>query len=126
MTTRLELADGKYTLVREPTGNMHALRYGEPWRDLVGDNLIYWMAVEIERLQELLDAKEKAKEKLQSQLAAINEVREYAVTPLTQVCCGRPGAECCGDTNRVYPGTDDVVEFMNARCDELNAELAKK
>jgi hypothetical protein len=32
--------DGKYTVVLED-GNMHALRYGEPWgRDLAGDNLV--------------------------------------------------------------------------------------
>ncbi len=47
MTQRVELDGGKYTVIRENDGRMHALRYGEPWRDLVGDNLIYWLMVEI-------------------------------------------------------------------------------
>lgn len=45
---RYEL-NGKYTIIQEP-GKLEALRYGEPWRDLTGDNLVYWMAVEIETL----------------------------------------------------------------------------
>lgn len=49
--TRIELADGKYTVIFDE-GRLSALRYGEPWRDLTGDNLIYWMMVEIEQLRE--------------------------------------------------------------------------
>ena len=37
---------------------MTALRNGEPWdRDLTGDNLIYWMLVEINNLKEELESK---------------------------------------------------------------------
>lgn len=42
-------ADGKYTVINN-NGNLSALRYGEPWRDLTGDNLVYWMLVETLRL----------------------------------------------------------------------------
>lgn len=49
--TEITIADGKYTVIFDQ-GNLSALRYGEPWRDLTGDNLIYWMMVEIERLRE--------------------------------------------------------------------------
>lgn len=48
---RFDLNNGKYTYIFED-GNQSALRYGEPWRDLVGDNLILAMAQEIERLRE--------------------------------------------------------------------------
>ena len=51
-TVRIELNDGKYTYVREPDGKQYALRYGEEWRALTGDNLIYWMALRIEELEE--------------------------------------------------------------------------
>jgi len=45
------VADGKYTIMFE-NGTLKGLRNGEPWeRDLVGDNLIYWMLVEIDRLK---------------------------------------------------------------------------
>ena len=49
----LELADGKYTIKSE--GNsIVCLRYGEPWRDITGDNLIYWLLHEIELRDEKL------------------------------------------------------------------------
>lgn len=48
----IKLEDGKYTYVLEPDrGMQYALRYGQPWRDLCGDNLIYWMGVRIVELE---------------------------------------------------------------------------
>ncbi len=49
---KIELDDGKYTYIRHDDGRQEALRYGEPWRDLVGDNLIGALASEIESLSE--------------------------------------------------------------------------
>lgn len=52
-------ADGKYTIIND-NGILTALRYGEPWeRDLTGDNLIYWMLVEVDRLKTELDTAHK-------------------------------------------------------------------
>lgn len=51
--------DGKYSVVMGTNGSLKALRYGEPWRDLTGDNLVYWLAVELRearlRIEELMD-----------------------------------------------------------------------
>lgn len=48
---RITVADGKYTVIND-NGNLSALRHGEPWaRDLVGDNLVYWMFVRIRELE---------------------------------------------------------------------------
>ncbi len=44
---RIKLAGGKYELVVPDGGGMHALRHGEAWRDLTGDNLIFELAWEI-------------------------------------------------------------------------------
>lgn len=51
---KIELSDGKYTVINELSegGGFRALRYGEEWRDLAGDNLIHAMFCEIERLRE--------------------------------------------------------------------------
>lgn len=49
----IEIADGKYTVYQEKTGGLKALRYGKPWRDCCGDNLIGNL------MYELIDAKEK-------------------------------------------------------------------
>lgn len=47
----ITLDNGKYTVVYDATGAYpeQCLRYGEPWRDLVGDNLIFWLCAELEK-----------------------------------------------------------------------------
>lgn len=52
---RVELDGGKYTVVQDEQGRLTALRNGEPWRDLVGDNLVLALAQEVENLRKLLD-----------------------------------------------------------------------
>lgn len=47
---RIDINDGKYSVINDD-GRLTALRYGEPWRNLSGDNLIYWMFVEIVNLK---------------------------------------------------------------------------
>lgn len=47
----ITVGDGKYTLVMDPT-NLRALRYGERWRDLVGDGLVMALGQEIQELRE--------------------------------------------------------------------------
>lgn len=51
---RIEI-DGKYTVIVDPL-NFRALRYGEEWRDLCGDGLVFAMAQEILELQARLTA----------------------------------------------------------------------
>lgn len=48
--------DGKYTVIQEADGRLHALCYGEHWRDCSGDNLILALAQEVESLRERIDA----------------------------------------------------------------------
>lgn len=56
---RLDFCDGKYTFIND-NGVLTALRHGEPWcRDLVGDNLVYWMFVEVQRLKQLVHDREQ-------------------------------------------------------------------
>lgn len=43
---RIDVADGKYTVIND-NGRLSALRHGEPWQDLTGNNLVYWLAVEL-------------------------------------------------------------------------------
>lgn len=51
MIERIELAEGKYTVLYDSdTGAIETLRYGEPWRDHVGDHLVGAL---VERILEL-------------------------------------------------------------------------
>lgn len=46
--------EGAYTLIRDATGKLYALRFGEQWRDLAGDNLILSLGQEVDRLRTAL------------------------------------------------------------------------
>ncbi|MDQ0174454.1 hypothetical protein [Bacillus chungangensis] len=52
--SKIELDGGKYTVVNELDDGkgFYALRHGETWRNLVGDNLVLAMFREIETLKE--------------------------------------------------------------------------
>lgn len=55
---KIELEGGKYTIIHDNGCGLKALRYGEEWRNLVGDNLVLAMTNEIERLREKQTKKE--------------------------------------------------------------------
>jgi len=53
--TRLDICDGKYTLIIDTdTGRAECLRYGEKWRDLVGDKMVLAL------FDELVEARARA------------------------------------------------------------------
>jgi hypothetical protein len=49
--TRIDLYNGKYTILHTNGVGLRALRYGEPWCDLTGNGLVLAAAHEIEELQ---------------------------------------------------------------------------
>lgn len=53
---KISVCDGKYHVVIGDKGELSALRYGEPWQDLTGNNLVYWLAVELRQAREALAA----------------------------------------------------------------------
>lgn len=61
MTQRVDVADGKYTVVIEDNGDLYALRYGERWRDFTGDKLIYCLAAELQEARDALANRTLAK-----------------------------------------------------------------
>lgn len=59
--TSINLCDGKYTIIYDfATGQSECLRYGQPWRQLVGDKMVLACFDEIVRLRAEL-AKERNK-----------------------------------------------------------------
>ena len=54
--TKIDFENGKYTVINALSegGDFKALRYGEDWRSLNGDNLVYAMFCEIERLRDAI------------------------------------------------------------------------
>ena len=56
MSNQLEVKvlDGKYTLIQDDKGKLYALRYGEPWRDCVGDGLICALGYELSEARDTI------------------------------------------------------------------------
>lgn len=57
---QVELENGKYTIVNslDSGGGMLCLRYGKPWRNLAGDNLVLAMFHCIKELEEQVAEKQ--------------------------------------------------------------------
>lgn len=57
---KIELNNGEYTVINElgNGGGFRALRYGEEWRNLAGDNLVLALYDKIESLQNTLSEAE--------------------------------------------------------------------
>lgn len=52
MSTRVEVAGGEYAVIIEGDGGLRAERYGEAWRDLTGDKLVFCLAFELNEARE--------------------------------------------------------------------------
>ena len=61
MAKTIRVADGKYTIVYDEDNRfpVRCLRHGEEWRDLTGDNLIFWLCVKIAELEETIAKQNK-------------------------------------------------------------------
>lgn len=53
---RVSTSDGKYTVVQDASGKQFALRYGEPWQNLVGNGLTLALAHDLEEAREAVKA----------------------------------------------------------------------
>lgn len=49
---RIEVGDGKYTVVCEEDGALSCLRYDAEWRNLTGDKMVLTLAQEVQSLRE--------------------------------------------------------------------------
>ncbi len=92
--TKIDLNDGKYTVIHENGVNLHALRHGKPWRDLPGDGLILSLVQRVEELEELC-------------------AEAYQVVGILAVECGRFGAD---DTDKIL---DNLSQLKMLHSDVL-------
>lgn len=56
----VDVDNGKYTVVSDPY--LRALRHGQPWRDLTGDNLVYFLAAELQAARDKIKELEAIRE----------------------------------------------------------------
>jgi len=86
----LPLDNGKYIIKREKeTNDFYAERYGEKWRSLNGDNLIYWLCVELEQSREQVKRQQLATDWFEQEL-----VDQYA-------CVGKAGSDIANSSQGI-------------------------
>jgi hypothetical protein len=73
--SKIQLDGGKYTVVSDK-GGLRALRNGQEWRDLSGDNLVYYMLC---RIEELTEAANRAAARLDEVSKLVDECNGDAV-----------------------------------------------
>ena len=86
---RVTTLDSKYTVILSREGHLRALRYGQEWRDCVGDGLILTLAQDIETLTERLkDAQGAAStfNRENDQLTAPQTAREHDIEKYRNFC----------------------------------------
>jgi len=52
----------KYRVVLDDKTGFKCYRYGEEWKDIVGDNLIYWLAAELQEARDRINTAVKSLE----------------------------------------------------------------
>lgn len=72
---RVTVGDGKYTLVQDGEGKQFALRYGEPWRDLVGDGLTLSLGYELDAARARIAELEADNTRLRAQYDMVEQER---------------------------------------------------
>lgn len=77
------VGSGKYTLIQDHEGKLIALRYGEPWRDCVGDNLILALGHEVESLRSELNEARAAIEMLFNPMSGAEDFCNYDTKKVT-------------------------------------------
>jgi hypothetical protein len=116
---RLELGEGKYTYILHDDGRQEALRYGEPWRDLVGDNLVFHLGSTIETLQARVKELEKLAG-LNSDITLLGAESQFTARIIDDLTMGkaidRAIMQCGGDqwgSCSQYPREDWQLEVEN-------------
>jgi len=104
------------------TGTQEVLRYREPWRKLIGDNLIYWMGVEVHNLR----TKNAALKEQVAQLERDKEYRyvEQVLRPIRILLNVAEYAESLADNSEEMEGEDGRIHVGTAAdFDELSDAL---
>lgn len=113
---RIEVEGGKYAVLHDNGTNLRAERYGEPWRDLVGDGLVLALAQEITALRLRLASATKERDNLYSAALRYDHSTECSIHRSIDACLA-DGIYCsCGFE-------DNEVNVLRRSRDNYHAKL---
>ena len=102
---RHDFLDGKYTVIfDETTGRLSALRYGEPWRDLVGDGMVLAMLQRVDALQQEVDALQQRIDGMKADPALAGDLAGDCAglsAPTQAPAQAQPAWQGCDDLNKL-------------------------
>lgn len=112
---KLDLDNGKYTYLRYKHGGQEALRHGEKWRNLTGDNLIYFMGC-------LIEEQAKRSRELEQQLAIRNNECETICKKL--VTAENANIQLKMDIQHIHiQHEEEFKEVMKESCEHCGSTL---
>lgn len=115
---KTEIKVGEYTVIHENGTNFHALRHGEQWRDLTGDNLVLALVSRIEQLEKLwIEPTE------QMVNAGLAEIQTW-LDNLSELRINQEGSDGCIDPELVTDeeASDAAVFTLQAMAGKLPKE----
>lgn len=118
---RHDFLDGKYTVIfDETTGRLSALRYGEPWRDLVGDGMVLAMLQRVDALQQEVGALQQRIDGMKATSSAPSLTK--ALMQGGYIDAALVGAALAGDFAGLPTSTKPTAQAQPAwqDCDDLN------
>lgn len=115
MKQEISVNDGKYTVVLDG-GKLSALRYNEHWQDLTGDNLIYWLSIELQEARNYFGRLTNTQVILIQQLAQMAKMDHRWVDEDNWYSCPKAPDGCSDDEQ----GTE-----CNCGADNFNVKVAE-
>jgi hypothetical protein len=121
---KLELSNGKYTLIYEPDPKAYrfvCLRHGEPWRDLVGDNMVYYLVM---RIEDLTTEAQLANQLIEALTPKSLTVAELPLVARYNALVGARGdrKELPGDWCGARPLTESEKDEIWPRCESCGGD----
>lgn len=118
---KTEIKVGEYTVIHENGTNFHALRHGEKWRDLTGDNLVLALVSRIEQLEKLWV--EPTKDMVQAGLAEVQRL----IDDLAETQSMRNKDNCIhGYIDPEETNDEDASDFAVFTLQAMAAKLPKE
>lgn len=120
------VGDGKYTVQMHDDGVLVALRYGQPWRECIGDNLILALASEVESLTLANASRDKEIERLKRRLndAELLIVHKFGFGQNSDVTASERylTQRNCEEAHALASHIKSQLTAANARIAELEAD----
>ena len=119
----VKVCDGKYTYRQYKDGSQEALRHGETWRDLCGDNLVRCLAWELNEARERIVELERERDEISALVSDESSNECFEAQAIAKHILARRDARVAADS--LDDAADQIVNIMGTE-DAFTANDAYK